>query len=250
MSDGWIVLHRKITDNDMWRSEKFTKAQAWIDMILLANFEDSMFFVRGNEVQVKRGQIAWSESKLGKRWKWSRDKVRRFLRWLKTRQQIIQHNSPILNIIEIVNYNEYQKTIQQTRQQKNNRKTHTKKDKESIKKDEYIDFVFLTQDEYGKLKERWGEDSLKERIKNMNDYAKQIGVDKFKKKYSSHFATLKNWARRNGDDFKQYQKPAAGKTFHCAKCNEDHPFTGEHSKCLQFMKELTKKHDDRKRKQL
>ena len=132
---GWIKLHRKIQYNELWLSEKFTRSQAWIDLLLLANHKDGMFFLRGNEVKVKKGQIARAERTLAKRWRCSRDKVRRFLGMLKTRHQIRQQQGNVINILEIVNYEKYQQneTTDQTteRPQKNqykNVKNEKKKD--------------------------------------------------------------------------------------------------------------------------
>jgi len=129
-SNGWIKLHRKIQDNELWLSEKFTKSQAWIDMLLLANHKKNMFFLRGNEVHVERGQIARSEQSLARRWRWSREKVRRFLSFLKTRQQIEQQKSNVINIITIKNYDEYQSNETTEKQQKNTNKNVKKKKKE------------------------------------------------------------------------------------------------------------------------
>ena len=134
MHRGYIKIWRCIEDSDFYFEEKFTRTQAWIDLVMLANFKDGIFFLRGNEVVVKRGFVGWSEDALAKRWRWSRDKVRRFKKMLEIRQQIRQHNSAILNQIEIVNYDIYQpdkttdKTTerQQTRQQKNNRQDNRK----------------------------------------------------------------------------------------------------------------------------
>lgn len=110
MSQGWIKLHRQICENELWLEETFSKSQAWIDLLLNANYEEKSFWVRGIETRVKRGQIAWSELTMAARWKWSRDKVRRFLKWLETRQQIIQQKSHITSLITIKNYNRYQET--------------------------------------------------------------------------------------------------------------------------------------------
>ena len=105
---GWIRLHRQIQDSKLWLSDPFTWAQAWIDLLLMANYKDSMFLLRGNVIKVKRGEIARSERTLSVRWKWSRNKVRRFLKWLKTEQQIEQQQSNVINIVRIVNYEKYQ----------------------------------------------------------------------------------------------------------------------------------------------
>ncbi|NCD07359.1 MAG: hypothetical protein EOL97_14700, partial [Spirochaetia bacterium] len=76
---GYIKLYRKIEDNPLYFCEPFSKIQAWIDLILLANHKDSVIFIRGNEVKIKRGQVAWSKDNLASRWKWSKNKVYGFL---------------------------------------------------------------------------------------------------------------------------------------------------------------------------
>lgn len=65
---GWIKIHRKLTDNPMWTEEPFTKGQAWIDLLLSADFETGT-------VRVVYNQCA-------KRWKWTWHKVERFLDFL------------------------------------------------------------------------------------------------------------------------------------------------------------------------
>jgi hypothetical protein len=108
MSEGWIKLHRSIKDNFLWKSEKFSKSQAWIDLILSANHSDGGFYLRGIWIEVKRGQSARSELTLSKEWKWSRDKVRRFLTRLKNEQMITVKQDNKTSIITICNYEIYQ----------------------------------------------------------------------------------------------------------------------------------------------
>lgn len=123
---GWIALHRSICDNDLWFLEPFTKAQAWIDLILNANHSDGTINIRGNLITIKRGQIGWSEITMSERWQWSRNKVRRFLKWLETKQQIEQQKLyKLTSVTTIVNYDKYQtkqQMEQQTIQQKDNRR--------------------------------------------------------------------------------------------------------------------------------
>lgn len=126
MSGGWIKLYRKSFNNELYFAEPFTKWQAWVDMLLLANHEENVITKRGIKIIVERGQIGYSEVSLAERWKWSRDKVRRFLKYLengekndtakngKTRQQIRQQKCNTTTLITILNYEKYQDTIQQT----------------------------------------------------------------------------------------------------------------------------------------
>ncbi|NTU49546.1 MAG: hypothetical protein HGA87_01385 [Desulfobulbaceae bacterium] len=137
MSD-WIKLHRSLNDNPLWLLEPFTKAQAWVDLCLNANWKNGSFSVRGNIVDVGRGQIGWSELTMADRWKWSRDKVRRFLSYLERSGNIRQQKTHITSIITICNYSVYQgddatdKTTDKTteKQQKNNRRDTIEEGKE------------------------------------------------------------------------------------------------------------------------
>ena len=109
---GWIKLHRAIMDHPDWLAEPFTKAQAWVDLLLLANHKTGHIRKRGILIEVQRGQVGYSEETLAARWKWSRDKVRRFLSRLKADLQItrnpIQQNPKLSCLISIVNYEAYQ----------------------------------------------------------------------------------------------------------------------------------------------
>lgn len=108
---GWIKLHRTIQDNDLWLAEPFTWAQAWVDLLLSASHKPRSFFIRKNEVQLERGQLGWSEITMGKRWQWSRGKVRRYLAMLEARGMIVQQTSKLTSIVTICNYEEYQETL-------------------------------------------------------------------------------------------------------------------------------------------
>ena len=137
MNNGWVKLHRQIEDSGLWLLEPFTKAQAWIDLFLNASHKNSSFSIRGNVIDLKRGQLGWSEITLSVRWRWSRNKVRRFLNYLKTKQQITQEKTFITSIITILNYDKYQsdETTDDTaeRQQKDSRRYTYKNDKNDIK---------------------------------------------------------------------------------------------------------------------
>lgn len=105
---GYIKLHRSICDNPMWESEPFTKSQAWVDLLLNANYADKKIMIRGQILAVNRGQIAWSEVTMSDRWKWSRNKVRRFLKMLSDEGMIVQRAEHLTTVLTICNYEEYQ----------------------------------------------------------------------------------------------------------------------------------------------
>jgi len=142
---GWIKIHRKLSKNTLWTLEPFTRGQAWIDLILLANHKNGYILVRGNKIDIKRGQIGWSELRLSERWKWSRSKVRTFFKLLESEQQIIQQKNKLSSIISIVNYDEYQKQDNRPynkettdRTTEGQQKDTNKKNKEENKKNKEI----------------------------------------------------------------------------------------------------------------
>lgn len=108
MENSWIRLHRKIMDDPLYFAEPFTKMQAWIDLLLLANFADRVTFIRGNRVTIKRGQLAYSREWFSGRWRWSRGRVERFLLMLENDRKIVQQKSRLISIVTIVNYDFYQ----------------------------------------------------------------------------------------------------------------------------------------------
>lgn len=42
---GWIKIHRDILYHEIWSDKPFSKGQAWIDLILLANHSDNKCMV-------------------------------------------------------------------------------------------------------------------------------------------------------------------------------------------------------------
>lgn len=141
---GWIKLHRQMLDSDLWKSEPFTRAQAWVDLLLLANHSKGFIRARGIRIDVNRGQVGTSKVELSKRWQWSRGKTTRFLDELEVDQQIVQQKNNVSSLIAITNYEQYQgngtasdtadgqQTGQQTdsRQDTNKKNNNNKNDKE------------------------------------------------------------------------------------------------------------------------
>lgn len=108
MENSWIRLHRKLMDDPLYFAEPFSKMQAWIDLLLLANFADRVTFIRGNRVTIKRGQVAYSREWFSGRWRWSRGKIDRFLDMLERENMIGRQKSAVITCISILNYDAYQ----------------------------------------------------------------------------------------------------------------------------------------------
>ncbi|MBR5202674.1 MAG: hypothetical protein IKW45_05365 [Clostridia bacterium] len=108
MKQGWISVHRQIQDHWLWAEKPFSKGQAWIDMLLLANHEDKQILLDSKVVKVLAGSFITSEVKLAERWGWSRHKVRDFLDLLKGEKMINKVSDSRRTTIFVDNYAEYQ----------------------------------------------------------------------------------------------------------------------------------------------
>ena len=109
MSSGWISLHRKIWDNFLFpKNREFTKFEAWIDLLLMANHKEQKVFLKSTMYNVKRGQIVRSMKTLSERWKWSRSKVKRYLKMIQECSMIELKTDTITTTITICNYDSYQ----------------------------------------------------------------------------------------------------------------------------------------------
>lgn len=106
---GWICLHRKIQDCDIWQDpEPYDRRSAWIDLLLSANHNDNSMLFDGHRIVVERGQFLTSVRKLSERWQWSKDRTLRYLRLLEELDMIHRESNARRTLITIVNYSNYQ----------------------------------------------------------------------------------------------------------------------------------------------
>lgn len=105
---GWIALYRSIQDHWLWEDDVFSRGQAWIDMILMANHTDNKTLIDGSLVTVKRGSRITSLRKLSERWGWSTTKVKKFLELLVEDGMITYKSDTKKTVYNIVNYDYWQ----------------------------------------------------------------------------------------------------------------------------------------------
>jgi len=123
---GWISLHRNIRDHWLYKeNRKFSRFEAWVDLLLEANHKDNKFPLGNEIVECKRGQLITSIRKLCDRWNWSNTKVTNFLKLLQDDEMITYFSDTKKTVITIVNYSLYQDM--------NDTKTYQKRHKDDIK---------------------------------------------------------------------------------------------------------------------
>ena len=109
MQQGYIKLHRQLQDSWIWfDDDKFSKGQAWVDLLMLANHKDNKIPFNGDIIIIKRGQHLTSMRKLASRWNWSISTVSRFLNLLEKDEMIVKNSDTNRTLITIVNYGNYQ----------------------------------------------------------------------------------------------------------------------------------------------
>ena len=214
INTNYFFVNRALLHSDRWLSEPFTRGQAWVDLFGLAQHSNGFFRVRGIKVNVERGQLAYSQVTLAKRWKWSRNKVRRYLKELENNKDVEQQNNEVTTTITILKYNDWQvsNTVSDTTndtasdttegQQKDSKRNTYNKDKtvkndknvktKEIYKEKYLDEVFLTKQEYQKLVDKFGETLTKDYIQRLDNYMGSKG-----KRYKSHYKTILMWDDKN-----------------------------------------------------
>ena len=130
-NNGWIALHRQIQYHWLWNEKPFSKAQAWIDLLMMANREDKKFLLGNELLNVEAGTVVTSEVKLAERWGWSRCKTRAFLDLLQSDGMIVKQSDNKKTAINIVNYVDYSVYDEAKRKQKDSKKTSKRQQKDT-----------------------------------------------------------------------------------------------------------------------
>lgn len=107
---GWIKISKDIVNHWLWNDAE--RLKWWLDLLMLAAWEDHQTLVGKRLVDVKRGQLIASLSYLCARWKRSRMMVEPFLNLLIEEKMIRKEVSHNIAVITVVNYERYQASAQ------------------------------------------------------------------------------------------------------------------------------------------
>lgn len=107
---GYIKVDRKILNNKIWNEQPFSRGQAWLDLLLMADYETKHKMWRGKLIMFQRGDVNISIRWLAERWGWSYKKARCFLELLQNEKMIQVKAHRNRSVITITNYGTYQDT--------------------------------------------------------------------------------------------------------------------------------------------
>lgn len=104
MSEGWIKLHRSITDWEWFADAETLKL--FLYLLLTANYEDRKW----KDITIRRGQVVISTEDLAQRLKSTRQKIRTQLKRLETSGTIALQATNKFTLVTICNYDNYQES--------------------------------------------------------------------------------------------------------------------------------------------
>jgi hypothetical protein len=106
---GYITISRRLFKHHFWTERReFSLAEAWIDMIQAAAWQDGRQLVKGKFIDVKRGELLASLRYLQQRWGWgSPNRVARVLEMLQKENMISLENETVAQRITICKYESY-----------------------------------------------------------------------------------------------------------------------------------------------
>ena len=110
---NYYIVQRKVVTDPLYYLEPFTKWQAFHDMFRMANWDTGEIKDGQEIIKLKRGEFCHTESHLAAKWKWSRGKIRRFLKWCEKDNRIsirktVQRTGHPRIVVFVVNYNKHQ----------------------------------------------------------------------------------------------------------------------------------------------
>lgn len=124
MQQGFIKLQRKIQDHWIYQEKrKFSRYEAWLDLLMMANHKDNKFLLGNQLIEVKKGSLITSELKLMEKWDWGKAKLRAFLEMLENDGMIVKESDRKKTTITICNYCVYHDYENENRPQTDHEQT-------------------------------------------------------------------------------------------------------------------------------
>lgn len=156
---GWIKLHRQIMDSEFYKEpRKFSKYEAWIDMLLRASHEE--------KDGISPGSFITSYGELANLWGWSKSTTWNFLKYL-SRQNMItfqlnENGTDRRTVVAIVKWGLYQS-------KRNGKRNESKTNSESL--------PIIEEEErniYSKVFSHWNQQGIAVHRKVTADMSKAI----------------------------------------------------------------------------
>ena len=103
---GWIKIHRQLSNHWIWEKPEYLKW--WMDILMQANIEPKKVLIKGQLIDVGRGEVIYSYETWANRWKINKSKVLRFLKMLEKDSMIVLKSETVTTRLSICKYDTYQ----------------------------------------------------------------------------------------------------------------------------------------------
>jgi len=114
---NWFAVSREIFTHAVVGigDREYTELEAWLSMLAMAEYDERRVMNKGVMIVLDPGQLMAAHAYLSKRWKWSTDKVRWFLKRLEREAMITRYcakhdanrNTNQIQVITICNYGKF-----------------------------------------------------------------------------------------------------------------------------------------------
>ena len=131
--EGWLKLYRSIQNHWLWEDKPFSRGQAFVDLLLMANHKDNKILFNGELIEIKRGSRITSLRQLSDAWGWSTTKVKKFLELLEKENMITVKSDNKKTLVTIENYRVYQ-DVGNTEETQEKQQSNTEVTQKKIKK--------------------------------------------------------------------------------------------------------------------
>jgi hypothetical protein len=156
---GWIKVHRQLQEHWIWSKPEYLKW--WLDILMSANIEPKKVLIKGQLLEVNRGEVIYSYETWANRWKINKSKVLRFLKMLEKDSMIVLKSETITTRLTICKYDTYQgerndseTQVKRTRNASETQVKPTKEVKELEKEIRRETFISLDEVEVEMAKEK------------------------------------------------------------------------------------------------
>ena len=109
------TIYNSPMDDPLFFEDAFSKWQAWYDLRLLSESSPAQIFVRGIKINAEKDCVYKGTRELAERWKWSREKVKRFLEYLIQENRILVETGNIISRIKILHKSTNESTNESTK---------------------------------------------------------------------------------------------------------------------------------------
>ena len=198
MHRGYIPVWRKFfEEHPFWKEKrKFSKAEAWLDILKEAQFEETPKQVLfGMRVIVQNyGEVLRSVRGWAKRWRWTEAATHRFLNLLKKMEQIDTQSEVVTTRITVLNYSKYDlrcntldNAVETGAEQERNRSDRQLKSLKNDKKKKKVKKIFIPPT-----------------LDDVKEYFEKNGYTNAKKAFN--YYSTGNWHDGKGDPVKNWKQ--------------------------------------------